>query len=1396
MQTPSFLGTAAIVIAWSSSALAAQFHVRTDGSDTTCSGLVDRAASSSGQCAFKTIQRAVDALTAAGDKVTIHAGTYPEYVHIDENHPNGTERSPIVIEGDPNVPTKDVVIDGSSFDGALLVNGSSGSTTKRYFVFQHFSLKTGKLQGMEVGTFTAGYAALSVIRDIEVHSINFVQSTPYNSRVITASTWAGGPYGSNAHMLIENVTIDNAENGGVVAPGVGVFMTADSSTLRNADIRHVHALGRMGSGATVEFNRMVFPDCDCDDGCVQLYNGSALVFRYNTMLVTGNMAVPNWRMIGIRGINNPYASAVIANNVFEYRGTSQPSYAIVLDQGTQYASITHNVFIGFDNHPTSGALGVVGCPNFEFEHNALYDSHPTRTDVPPTCFQTLPPSNLPNTATVDFDPQSYVPSPGSRLVDAGNPALSIPVGGGGIVDIGAYESGAGDSYPYEFELRDDTDGPSPRLDWGNESETNVNMHPPFGFATQTGFQCQIDDRSTFDSGGRGIPLFDSGPLADNRSAETHCDATVELPDGVYYARVRFANDTPAAQANAGVWSDHYYRFSIGGVTLGTGGAGGSPGTGGGSGVSGTPNATSFNADCGCRMVGRPAHRGALFALLLLAAWRRRRLAGLAACALAATCARASGDGGAVEAGTTGSANGGAGGAPTCTDCEDGTVCVGGVCCDAARACGSACCGSHDVCSFGMCVTPGAECSDASDCPPGEYCEYLLGEPNRQQGPCVGGSGKTGRCLPKPPICPPGTRPDPNDPACLESCEHHPTTTSFQPVLKYQWPPPQSTIADRDVVATPVVIQLDDDDCDGKVGADDIPELVLASWSQPTIWWGGGTLRALSVLGGQLVEKWALPNAVHASSGIAAGDLDGDGVAEIVACKPPPSSCPNCCSLCTQATGVVAFKMTSSVPVKLWETDASQVHCGFDYPAIADPEGTGHPLVLVGMTLIDGQTGTVVEVLEPPAERWPQPHLSGFADVDMDGVLDVVTGQKAFRTNGTVLWDLGQMLGFGYHAIGDLDLDGKPEVVFTSFTSHSLHVVRYDAASPSGVAIVRTGVDINGNLDPGACPSSSVGAVAGGGPPTIADFDGDGTPDVGVAGGVGYAVFNGNKLMDPSVANAATLLWAQPTHDCSSAATGSSVFDFNGDGRAEVVYSDEIHLWMYDGQTGNSLIPETCNTTGTLWEYPVIADVDNDGQADVVAVSNGSLSWTPTCQGNKTSGVRVFGSSDGSWVRTRRVWNSHTYHVTNVDETGSIPLLESFNWTVPGLNDYRQNRQPGLEFAAPNAMVSLAPACADAYGLLATVRNLGEAALASGVAVSFYAEGTTAKLGSAFTTDVLYPLEAEQVFLPLPNAPVGVVSGSTLVYAVVDDPSHEPALRECRIDDNTSAKVSAKCAVPR
>ncbi|MEO8875771.1 MAG: VCBS repeat-containing protein, partial [Polyangiaceae bacterium] len=269
-----------------------------------------------------------------------------------------------------------------------------------------------------------------------------------------------------------------------------------------------------------------------------------------------------------------------------------------------------------------------------------------------------------------------------------------------------------------------------------------------------------------------------------------------------------------------------------------------------------------------------------------------------------------------------------------------------------------------------------------------------------------------------------------------------------------------------------------------------------------------------------------------------------------------------------------------------------------------------------------------------------------------------------------------------------------------------------------------------------------------------------------------------------------------THDCSSAATGSSLFDFNGDGNVEVAYADEFHLHVYDGKTGNEEYT-ICNTNGTLEENPVVADVDGDGQADLIVVSNAYAETCPdpdtlgTGNDPKESGIRIYESKTGSWVQTRRVWNQHGYHITNVNEDGTIPKIEANNWTSPGLNNFRQNKQPGNEFAAPDAIVSLAPRCSGGSGIVATVRNIGEAALPAGVVVGFYqgTPGAGTLLGRMSTTTILYPAESEDLVL------TGKPATGTM-YAVVDDGSPAHAWHECRGDNDTSAVVSAACAGPR
>ena len=731
---------------------------------------------------------------------------------------------------------------------------------------------------------------------------------------------------------------------------------------------------------------------------------------------------------------------------------------------------------------------------------------------------------------------------------------------------------------------------------------------------------------------------------------------------------------------------------------------------------------------------------------------------------------ASADGSAASGGTSSGGTGAVVNTDTGTPCLggcDGGECINGVCCPSDLACGDACCAATDVCSFQKCVTPGNECIDSSECAPTEYCELSLGgDPMPgDAGACLGGVVlDTGQCLEKPPVCPAGMPPTPGEPlTCLPECQYVPLAGAFVPELKAHW-------NKASIMMSPIVIQLDDDNCDNVVDERDIPEILFVSFpntdpspSDATYNYGHATLWAISLINGQFVEKWSFTpttDALKGSTELAAGNFDGLPGNEVVVCT---------------ANGKVRAVSATGQP--LWTN--SDVGCRM--PAIGDLGGDGKVEIVVAGAVIDGATGATVTTT--PGGR------KSLADLDGDGNLDLVSPTAVYRADGTVMADTG--LSGAYLAIGDFDVDGTPEVVSVDKPNHIVNIWHYDASQPGNFEVVRSGVDINGTF-PNTCPSGSSGSTTGGGPPTVADFNGDGTPDVAIAGGIGYAVIDGTKVLDPTVSPDQTLLWLQQTHDCSSAATGSSVFDFNGDGQAEVVYSDEHFLRIYNGVDGAELF-KTCNTTGTLLEYPLVADVDADGHADLVVIANDYSSITCPDGGTKQRGLRVFGDTQGKWVRTRRVWNQHNYHVTNVEEDGTIPANEARNWMQPRLNNYRQNVQPLGEFNAPDLIVSLSTRCSPSPELVALVRNIGSASVPAGVVVGFYAGDPLAGgmlLGQETTTKALAPAEAVEVTLAVGSFP------TTSAFAVVDDgmPSH--AWQECRTDNNVSEGITAECPGPK
>ena len=720
------------------------------------------------------------------------------------------------------------------------------------------------------------------------------------------------------------------------------------------------------------------------------------------------------------------------------------------------------------------------------------------------------------------------------------------------------------------------------------------------------------------------------------------------------------------------------------------------------------------------------------------------------------------------------------------DCGEG-VCVAGVCCPRVRACGDACCGDAQACSFGRCVAIGEPCFGAEDCGEG-YCELSLGDETTA---CGEATLSNGRCLSRPPTCAPDVEPDDAEPACVRACSFTPPSGGLNVVERYAWgdydgdrAPPNI----HDVRNSPIVINLDDDDCDGSITARDTPEIVVITspddGDRPDGNNAVGDLVVLAVTDGELREKWRAPRVANPWTYPAAGDVDGLPGNEIVVCS-------------VDRRTVRAFRPIAdgSGLEQLWESPMLERTCTM--PSLADLDQDGDVEVVVEGGVLDGATGALELAFDTP------PRGSVIAsDVDGDAAhrLEVVTASQIFavRDDGLVqIADTG--LPGNFPLVAQLDGTGPPEIVGIATARHTMTVWRWDPDADGDHTIARREIDINGSLDPTRCAESSAGRTGGGGPPTAGDVNADGVPDIAVAGGVGYAVLDGARLMDPAITDPLELFfWTRDTIDCSSAQTGSSVFDFNGDDRAEVLYADEHRFFIFEGATGEILF-ETCNTNGTIQEQPIVADVDADGQADIVVVANARYRLCLDDPSRSVSGVRVFGSRDGDWVRTRRVWNQHAYHITNIGEDGRVPREEAPNWADPELNDFRLNRQPGNALAAADVVVGLAPQCVGGFGIVATVRNLGEAVLPPGARVRLYRGPLTpgvvppdaALLGTAFTTRSLYPAQAEELVFALPEADARPIlfDGTERAHAIADVP---PEVRECR--PGAEAELSETCTL--
>ncbi len=377
-----------------------------------------------------------------------------------------------------------------------------------------------------------------------------------------------------------------------------------------------------------------------------------------------------------------------------------------------------------------------------------------------------------------------------------------------------------------------------------------------------------------------------------------------------------------------------------------------------------------------------------------------------------------------------------------------------------------------------------------------------------------------------------------------------------------------------------------------------------------------------------------------------------------------------------------------------------------YQPVGGPSRSAGCRGLTGRAVDDGQAcratilmngdGSVREMLIAPnatnsyQPTWdPWRELSPFAaDLDGDGRLEIVSGSDVWRNVGgawTLLWQSE------YEPIqalaADLDRDGRAEVV---------HVHAFDktggaggsAANPSGSLYRFHGIQIldgstGAELRRIRLPFYWTAWL------TIADADGDGTPD--------FVINSQGTVMVISIDGTIKWTYAIPpgqiglVEGARSGVANAQVYDLDGDGIPEVVTNSHSEVVVLNGRTGavKASAPSAGRHGGYYAAHNVqIGDFDGDGHADILATN---ISATDRFF------YALYRGAPNNWLPGPKIHHQVNFMAGDVADNGRV----QFNPVVPTsfrnpqqlgtVGDPRRAAGTSFTYAAHDGVASSAPA---------------------------------------------------------------------------------------------------------
>jgi hypothetical protein len=350
-----------------------------------------------------------------------------------------------------------------------------------------------------------------------------------------------------------------------------------------------------------------------------------------------------------------------------------------------------------------------------------------------------------------------------------------------------------------------------------------------------------------------------------------------------------------------------------------------------------------------------------------------------------------------------------------------------------------------------------------------------------------------------------------------------------------------------------------------------------------------------------------------------------------------------------------------------------------------------------------------------------PYALSIGDIDGDGKLDlaVVRGVNntvsVFRNTSTSgMVNFATEVDFILNAspssvtIGDIDADGKPDLVLTVSSHHKVSVLRN--TSVLGFVSFAAGVDFGTGPNPASV--------------SIGDIDGDKKPDLVVANGTSNQV---SVLRNTSVLG---FLSFAPKADflANNSTRAVSIGDMDGDGKLDLavaIYGSSYIEVLHNTSTlGNVNFASPIDfPTGSYSHAISMGDINGDGKPDLAV--NGSSSPIAVLGNTSTLGSPYFG------IRTDAAGAGADLSIGDLDGDGKPDLVAITGSTT--ISVYRQVR--------PIAITSFSPTSGP-IGSSVTIKGKGFHAIPSQNVVFFGATQASVIATSGDTSlTVIVPLAA-------------------------------------------------------